>query len=343
MKNWRICIWLLIVTFCFSLNLSAQSKRSELERALGLIEGRQYQKAFPIIKGLYDRPGDLSDQERFKVSHQLGTMYFFGLGTEWNFRRAYDILSSVADQGYVPAQILLGNVILGNHGGGEFEWYNEYLDYLEEMEWDETKNRVASAKHWYQKAIDSGSSEGLFLMGFLLESYEKDKDGATYYYRLAHDEGYHLATFVLGDIYLDGANPAIASKFFKEVATVAPESVYCGLHSKELETICAYLLKNKDIALAEGPFQFPDFTHHTIYVLPDGFAAVIEEIGPMRARTGRLGMVKFSSDGEVVARLNTEYRNVYYDDEGEMFECEKLPTDKGFGDLIRLNTSFKEL
>lgn len=345
MKNRVTSALLAVLLFSCSLILSAQDKRSEYERALSLIEEEKYDAAYPFIKGLYDRPGDLSEQERFNVAQQLGIMYFRGLGTEWDIHKAYEILSAVAEQGYVPAQILLGNIISGNHGGGQFEWYNDYLNFLDEMGWYDSEPRKVPARYWYQKAVDAGSPEGMFFMGVFLENHESDKDGAMYYYRMAHDEGYHLATFVLGDIYLDGSNLDIASKFFKEAADAAPEFVYCGFHADALESICAFLAKNKDLALANGPFQYPDFTHHYFYVLPDAVVTQTEKLlEPRRERTEKYGLVNFSFDGTFVSSISPEYDYIYYDFEDGVFECHKNPTDDGnAGVFVKLSRLLNKL
>ena len=101
----------------------------------------------------------------------LGTMYFNGQGVEQDRARAFEWSSKAAEQGHAQAQHFLGVMYEYGHG----------------IEKDDKK-----AVEWYSKAAEQGNNKAQRALGFMFENgrgVEKDNDKALEWYRRAVAHG----------------------------------------------------------------------------------------------------------------------------------------------------------
>jgi TPR repeat protein len=69
-----------------------------------------------IFERVFEWHKSSHDKSRAKISYNLGIMYYKGLGTRKDDNKAVSHLEKAANQGYVDAQLQLGEIYQNGHG-----------------------------------------------------------------------------------------------------------------------------------------------------------------------------------------------------------------------------------
>lgn len=119
----------------------------------------------------------LAGEGHAEAQSRLGTLYFWGRGTDQNWVEAVRWYRLAAEQGHVEAQLILGDLY---HEGLSYEGQSIAQDY-------------AQAVYWYLQAADQGVAEAQNNMGVMYENgrgVPQDLNQAIHWYRLAAAQGY---------------------------------------------------------------------------------------------------------------------------------------------------------
>jgi TPR repeat protein len=135
---------------------------------------------------------ELADQGNAEAQFDLGSMFLRGYGLPEDDTEAFNWFHKAAQQGYAPAQYLLGEMC----GFGKNNIWRPYFNPLEALKWN-------------RKAADQGFSKAQYKLG-LLYSYgtlglKEDKREAIKWLRKAAEQGHADAQNNLGAMYADGS------------------------------------------------------------------------------------------------------------------------------------------
>ncbi|MHB9146879.1 MAG: hypothetical protein ACYC2U_00175 [Candidatus Amoebophilus sp.] len=152
------------------------------------------------------------------AQHNLGTMYYYGLGVDRNISKAMKLIRIAANQGFAHSQNTLGNMFLKDKLYADaLEWYKKAAEqgnasaqynlgrmyyYGQEIEQDYVK-----ALEWYQKAAEQGNVNAQYNLGWMYdngEGVEKDCKKAVEWYKKAAEQGNVDAQYNLGCSYDNG-------------------------------------------------------------------------------------------------------------------------------------------
>ena len=122
------------------------------------------------------------------AQHNLGDRYYAGVGVEMNKQEAVKWWKKAAENGYAPAQMILGAC---------YEKGGEGVD----------RDPIIAVK-WYAKAADQGNANAQYFLGYHYKSAEGNHDQnlaeAAKWFREAAGQGIDLATVQLGEMCEDG-------------------------------------------------------------------------------------------------------------------------------------------
>jgi TPR repeat protein len=111
-----------------------------------------------------------------------GLRYMDGRGVKADYKKAAEMFLSASNNLYPPAYTMLGQLYDAGLG----------------LEKD-----AAAAEIYYQKAYDAGDTEGMYLLGALLEK-RQDYENAAFYYSKAEEKGERRSAAKLGYFYENG-------------------------------------------------------------------------------------------------------------------------------------------
>jgi len=151
-----------------------------------------------------------AEQGYARAQHNLGRLYFLGMGVPKNSAEAVKWYRKAAEQGYAGAQHNLG--FMYDFGMGVPE------------------DKVEAVK-WYRKAAEQGNASAQLMLGLMYEigrGVPEDDAEAVKWYRKAAEQGNDIAQYNLGHLYLIGKgvpkNYAEAVKWYRKAA----EQGYAG-------------------------------------------------------------------------------------------------------------------
>lgn len=130
----------------------------------------------------------------------MALLYLNGLGVKKDVNKARNWFLSAADKGYTDAYVLCGDTYLFG---------------------DETENNYDIALFYYDKAINAGSAFGFYRLGWLYKEglgVQADDRMALFYLKKAVDAGYVAANYEVASIYEKQGNQKDALRLIKEAA-----------------------------------------------------------------------------------------------------------------------------
>jgi TPR repeat protein len=180
-----------------------------------MIENR---KKYPLQKDIADTVKSHAKMGEALAQHNLGTMYYYGLGVDRNAFKARKLIEIAANKGFAHSQNTLGNMFFKDKLYTDaLEWYkkageqrNASAQYnLGRMYYcgQGTEQYYEMALEWYQKAALQGNVNAQYNLGWMYdngEGIEKDCKKAIEWYKKAAKQGHVDAQYNLGCSYDNG-------------------------------------------------------------------------------------------------------------------------------------------
>jgi TPR repeat protein len=179
---------ILTIILAFIIQLHA----SKFEDGMDAFENKNYNKAFTIMKELVDDSGN-----KYAKAY-LAEMYTVGLGTKTNYKLAFKLAKSAADNGSSMAAYTLGKLYVNGKGVNKdiklaIFYFEQYL----------ARNKNGNVASWVGQVYKSG------------EGITKDYNKALKYFKIA-DEKLHTAKteFWVGYAYEQLGNKILAYEWY---------------------------------------------------------------------------------------------------------------------------------